>query len=147
MNQSAFRRIIMSGLFLTLACASVSAQSIADLLSVKIPFEFTVGEHTLPAGDYTIQRLRDTPAMLVIQRADRETRAVIWTTPMDASQSPSKTKLVFSDYGDQRFLAQVWIQGEKTKRMLIKSRAERDLARSVSAKTSTISLADYRRQK
>jgi hypothetical protein len=150
MNNSAFRRIVMSGmfgLFLVSACASVSAQSLADALSVKIPFEFTVGEKTLPAGEYTIQRLRDTPAILVIQSADRGSRAVIWTTPMDDSQSPAKTKLVFSDYGDRRFLAQVWIQGEKSKRTLAKSRAERELAKTASAKTSAVSLSDNPRQK
>lgn len=84
MNQSAFRRIITLGFFLAVACASVSAQSIENKLSVKIPFDFVVGEQTLAAGKYSFRRLPGMPDKLAIQSADRQARAVIWSTRMPA---------------------------------------------------------------
>lgn len=147
MNQSAFHRIIMFGLFLTLACASVSAQATVHIFSGKIPFDFNVWEQKLPAGEYTIRYLSDTPSMLLIQSTDRQVQAVISTNRMGTRQAPGKTRLVFSKYGDQHFLAQVWARGDNNGRMLVKSHVERDLAKSASAKSNTIAQTDYRRQK
>ena len=145
MNQSAFR--IMLSFFLAVACASVSAQSIENKLSVKIPFDFIVGEQTLPAGKYTFRHLPGMPDKLAIQSADRQARAVVWSTLTETRQAPAKTTLVFRNYGDQRFLAEVWVHGDKNGGILVQSRAERELAQRTSAKTNAISFTDERREK
>ena len=147
MNQSAFRRIITLGFFLAVACASVSAQSIENKLSVKIPFDFVVGEQTLPAGKYSFRHLPGMPDKLAIQSADRQVRAVIWSTLTETRPAPAKTTLVFRNYGAQRFLAEVWVGGDKNGGILVQSRVERELAQHTNAKTQTISFADERQQK
>jgi len=48
-----FRLLVASAMLLALAAASVYAQS-PIALRVDIPFEFAIGNTTMPAGEYSI---------------------------------------------------------------------------------------------
>ena len=56
MKQKTLTTAAMLGLFLTLAVASVQAQS-ANRIKVTIPFNFTAGGAKLKAGNYIVERL------------------------------------------------------------------------------------------
>jgi hypothetical protein len=60
---------------ITLACLSASSASedIEDKTVTYVPFDFVVGQTILPAGRYSISRVRDDPAALVLRNADRQT--------------------------------------------------------------------------
>lgn len=124
----------MLGLFLTLAVASVQAQS-ANRIKVTIPFNFTAGGAKLKAGNYIVERL--SMERLDFSSADGKTRAFV-LAPL-AFQRPRnlvREKLVFQRYGDRYFLSEVWISRGSDGNGLHPSGAERGLANEL-AKTNT----------
>jgi hypothetical protein len=84
----------------------LSAQTKA---TANIPFEFTAQSTTLPAGEYTLERLSQSSSVLVIRNA--ETRKAITTlvNPGVSEYKGDKNKSVvlFHCIGDRYFLAEV----------------------------------------
>ena len=74
-------------------------------LQAVIPFDFTVGAKTLPAGDYTVRRLNGN--IILIQNS--KTSARIFTMPVtgEAGKKPGVYSILFNRYGDSYFLAAV----------------------------------------
>jgi len=99
-----------------------------QLLTVNIPFAFNAGSKTLPAGEYTLMVVN--PAsdrnVLQIRSSDGHTSVLTQTTDIIGKSSP-QAKLVFRRYGDQYFLSQAWVAGERTGVATLKSSAERQL--------------------
>ena len=106
------------------ATQTVRAQS---PVLVNIPFEFTVGKMTLPAGEYRVVKEFASPALL-IQRTDRSASTYVTSMAVASGQPQAQTKLVFHRYGDAYFLAQVWRAGESQGRGLPKSAKEKEQA-------------------
>jgi hypothetical protein len=97
--------------------ASVHAQSTRG--RINIPFSFTVGQKTLPAGEYLIVPNRqDSLNIWTLEAKNGNARVVFNTIPVRARQTQEETKLVFYKYGDQYFLSQVWTAGDDTGREL-----------------------------
>jgi hypothetical protein len=71
------------------------------ILRVKIPFDFTVSDTPMPAGQYTIA---SRGAFLVLQSAGRTAEVPSFESNEDPN---SGTKLVFDQYGKQNFLRKV----------------------------------------
>jgi hypothetical protein len=84
-------------------------------LRVTVPFTFNVGNTLLPAGDYTVSIVNPGSDRSVLRFANRDGNAtsMIQTTDI-AGWANSKGKLTFRHYGDQYFLAQVWMAAEAT---------------------------------
>ncbi len=107
MKNQIYRAIAIFGIFFGLAVASVQAQT-PSKVEVDIPFEFSAGKTTLKPGVYTIKRMSGNLLEL------RERR---WQVVSDSECSgkpqlddPEATeRLVFNKYGDQYFLAQIWL--------------------------------------
>ena len=101
-------------------------------MRANIPFEFTVGKATLPAGDYLI-KLPETGGARVItlKKADGEAHAIVMTNPVNSKGAEIATGLVFVKAGDQHFLYQVHTEGRETGLEVIKSKrmAGTELAR------------------
>src|SRR5262249_34683820 len=118
------------------AAVSVYAQSDMSL-KVNIPFEFSVKNEVLPAGEYTVGYLSQ--GTLVIRSADGSVARVFSTMATLSSKTRNESSLVFHRYGDQYFLSTIWTAGNDTGRELFKSRAERELirARSELAKSAS----------
>jgi hypothetical protein len=127
MKKQAFMILMTLSLFITLSAVSVYAQS--DMrLTVNIPFEFSVRNKVLAAGEYTItQRGQNS---LLIRRVDHTASDVFLTSPTPAGTTPNESILVFNRYGDQYFLSKVWTSGNDTGHELGKRRAEQKLVRA-----------------
>jgi len=110
------------------ATASAQGQSLSDHISVKIPFDFAVGDKKLSAGEYSIGNAATT-SNIVIAISNRNGGANTLTNPVQITTPTDAAKLVFHRYADQYFLFQVWQGGCTTGRALPKSRAERDVER------------------
>ena len=85
------------------------AQS-AESVQAKIPFDFTVGQATLPAGEY---RLSYDPAeaqgVLTVRSADGHHEVFVLTEPVDAKHGmPNANKLVFEREGTRYVLSEVF---------------------------------------
>lgn len=133
----------MLSLFGLLAVASIQGQSETKVVA-DIPFNFMVGDTPLPAGEYTVERVRIASTFLLIQSADGRMCTTISTNPVQASAIQGKRKLVFHRYGDRYFLSQVWTSGGYIGHELPKSRVENELAKSAS-KPQTASVTGHQR--
>lgn len=129
MTKKLYSTFAMLSLFFMLAVVSVQAQS-ESKLSVNIPFDFQIGNKVLPAGAYDVKRLSQTS--MLIRSADGQ-RSAIAVAPKSARTSAdekaAQTRLVFHQYGNQYFLAQVWMNKGGEGRELNKSDAEREAAK------------------
>src|SRR5256885_16709480 len=66
--------------------------------SVNIPFAFTAGQVTLPAGDYRIQKFDRSSGVLLINCLDQSAPVMVLTFVAQANAPQSQTKLVFNRY-------------------------------------------------
>jgi hypothetical protein len=89
---------------LTIASVATCTGAIAQDVTLKanIPFDFTVGNTWMPAGEYTIS----TPMRQVLQFRNAGHVASIVANE-SYTESDSGSKLVFDKYGNQYFLHQV----------------------------------------
>lgn len=111
-------RKIMSSvlLVLTVALLVVTAQAQSrPMLKGEVPFNFIVGDRSVPAGQYTIRAMDNR----IQAWYDQEGRGlfVIPTQPTGETDDSNPTKLVFHRYGDIYFLAEVWNEGNSYKIM------------------------------
>lgn len=128
MTKKIYSTFAMLGLFFMLAVTSVQAQS-GDSIQANIRFDFKVGDKVLPAGEYTVRRMSHN--ILLIQSADGREQMVTQTrNKIDGSGKATRVKLVFHQYGDQYFLAQVWMNRGGDGRDLSGSEAEREAAKA-----------------
>jgi hypothetical protein len=90
----------------TLATLAATTGLFAQAPAVKanIPFNFTVGEKWLPAGEYTISS--PDRYLLQIQSADGHYKEMVIATHSFAEPGAS-SKLVFERYGEYYFLHQI----------------------------------------
>lgn len=105
------------GLAAALALAVAANAQVLSAVVVNVPFDFVVGGKRMPAGRYTVGRLRsDAETALVIRSADGRDHAVVLTSTGEAH--PRKAALVFRQRGDTRFLAEVSMPGTASVREL-----------------------------
>src|SRR5688572_9131306 len=124
---------------LTLAGAA-SAQSSRGV-EVYVPFDFVAGEKRMPAGDYTVRRVRvDSETALVIQGAGKGAAAVVLTNRGD--ENPTRAALTFRQHGDRYFLAEVSMPGASSVREAPKTGAERRVERELAAQSKADSAAE-----
>jgi hypothetical protein len=129
MKKQAFGIFAMLSLLLVLTAASVNAQSTRR--SINIPFSFTVGQKTLPAGEYTVEPIRrESHSVWLVQTKSGHSSVLFTTIPVWASEPQEKTKLVFNKYDGQYFLSQIWTSGDNSGRELRMSRLEGELAKN-----------------
>ena len=114
------------------AGVSAQAQTLQNKLTVNIPFDFSVSGEKLPAGKYWVSRTNESigDTVVQIQNADGRPVANRFSVPISTFKTKNRGELVFHRYGDQYFLSEVWPAGGGTGRAFIKTRAERDLAKS-----------------
>ena len=84
MKKQAYMMIAMVVLF---GCMAISAR--AQCLSrtqssAKIPFQFSAGQKSLPAGEYTVECLNPEHGMLTIRSADRKAGVILSMIPVAA---------------------------------------------------------------
>ena len=69
----------------------------------KVPFDFTVGERLLPAGDYSIVSVSDA----VIEIRNRDNNVAVLSTASNDDNKLIHGKLVFDEAADQYFLREI----------------------------------------
>jgi hypothetical protein len=103
----------------------------ADAMVVEVPFEFNVGERSLPAGKYVVGRLSQTASAIIVRSDDGGPSAAALTSgSLQRSRDDRKPKLVFHQYDGTYFLSQVWIPGRGVAVQLSRSDEESALAKN-----------------
>lgn len=124
-------------LFLLLTVSSVSVFGQSDRQTVvNIPFNFIVGDKSLSAGQYILERnKRDNDTVWVITRKDTGAGRKVFLTISTRSDNPAEdTKLVFHRYENYYFLTSFSVAGSNTGRELQMSDRERNLDEKLLAK-------------
>jgi hypothetical protein len=130
------RVLLMSGLFALSMIAAGEVAQAQQIMQVDIPFDFVAGGTTLPAGEYRVARLNGYSDVLVLRDQDDPRASImIPTFTTEGRQSKSRPTLVFHHYGDQYFLSQVWSAGDVRGRQLMKSAAEKEIAKLAKLET------------
>jgi hypothetical protein len=121
---------LVSMFSLCAAVASANAQLI-NPVRAKIPFAFSMGDKKLQAGEYTFRGLSPASKMMLASSVDANTSVFQWTFGIQVLTAKNESKLVFHRYGDQYFLEQIWLSGEKEGTQVPESRSERTIRRQL----------------
>ena len=133
MKKELLKGITMLALIVTLALAtaviSANAQSAnSSKVVANVPFEFSVGYKSMPAGEYSVQTIPSASDGLMIQSTDGKISALRLSDATETSKDKPKARLVFHRYGERYFLAEVWNGADNTGRQLRQSQEERAAA-------------------
>jgi hypothetical protein len=144
MKKQAYTVIAMMVLIGSMAVAAQAQNNGRPQLVAEIPFQFKVGNKTLPAGEYLVRSVSDTSPIVVlnIQSRDGKGSAMLMMTSVQG-KTPDGAKLLFNRYGSQYFFAQTWVGGHNIGLEAPRSRAERIAQRELAGikpVTATVAL-------
>lgn len=122
-------RTLLTLSFIAMLITPAGAVAFTVKIRAEIPFDFSVGNKRMPKGEYTIEQINDTGAVLSIRHI-KKGKAVNFTVVRGKMMEKPKSKLVFHRYGDQYFLARIWDESSDTILKLDKSKAEKKAAKA-----------------
>jgi hypothetical protein len=135
------RRYVMKNSKLMISVVAVVCALLTPALAqnwavrATIPFDFTIGNQTLSAGEYRISI--NGPAMLRVARINGPEVAGVMTSSTRGVENVSP-RLIFHRYGKQYFLAEVWVGELNLGHQLLASPAELEIARTTKQESTTI---------
>jgi hypothetical protein len=110
-------------------------------VTADIPFEFTAGGKVMPAGEYSIVLRSDLSGLAQLVATDAKESAFALGYSIGGGKDREDSRLTFNKYGNQYFLAEVWTQGQSSGLGFQKSRTEREISRTASARQTFTLLA------
>ena len=129
--QNIIKAFALASFLVLITVSSALGQSDRQTI-IHIPFKFSVGEKSFPAGNYIIERnKRDSDLVWVIKRQGNTGSAVLLTQPVRADKTAQQTKLIFNRYEDVYFLSEFWTPGSNTGRQINISDREKALDKSL----------------
>jgi hypothetical protein len=111
-----------------LAASSMFAQTPQRLIA-QIPFGFHVGSAMLAPGQYRVYT-DGNPLVLRVTSADAKISVKTLAQTAETRTMPAAGKLVFTRYGDEFFLSEVWRPGDNVGNVVRKSKREMEVAAS-----------------
>jgi hypothetical protein len=105
----------LSAAFLALTATSAFAQN-SGHVTVKVPFEFTAGNVTLPAGDYSF--LEDHTGIVTISSLDSLKSVMVLTSADNNVSEASQPRLRFNKVNGAYSLAEIEIAGEPGRHLI-----------------------------
>ena len=133
-------------LLFTAAAITLSAQTTSQrLMTVNIPFAFSVENHSLPEGEYRIFTVTPERSIRIVS-SDGKHSAIVNTLPNYANLPSENSRLVFHRYGDEYFLTQVWTAGQDVARNPLSTKRAMEIASSGGKPQSftVLALSDHR---
>ena len=119
---------------ITVAGLSSARAQTTVLLKANVPFEFSVGSKTMPAGQYTVSCIGSGSSIrtLVLRSRDGHESILVRTISV-SGKIQDNAKLVFDRYGDRYFFAQAWLAADSIGMQAPESRTEKHMARELAA--------------
>ena len=118
---------VITGLSVSLTIVPAHAQSGSRVLA-NIPFDFSIGNTTLKAGNYTVKQLQS--GLIAFSSEDEKEHEVALTFPGDSDKQSQEPHLVFIRYGSEAFLKRVVFYGNEDCHELPESSRERELIKN-----------------
>jgi|1185.fasta_scaffold40298_2 hypothetical protein len=128
-----------------LAVMFIGVSAHAQTINVKadIPFDFVVGQQTLPQGQYSVATLSSPGSQyLAIRNVDGRTERMELARSTESLNPAEISKLVFHHVGGRYFLAQIWTSGNNSGYEFNQTKLEKELARA--SKAPDVSIAALR---
>lgn len=111
MRKQFITRLMILAWFIYLAMNVANAQTNPRFV-IRIPFEFVVSGQLLPEGTYVVERMDQTkPNVLMLKNADNGMVRVLFTQRAEKWRVNSESCLIFTRYGQQLHLTQIWAKG------------------------------------
>ena len=135
MKKQALKAVTMLVSIIALAfmtAVATNAQSSRTSLRANVPFDFVVGDKTLAAGEYTVAAINQDSTGIKVSGKLNHQNAIRLSIPVEAKAEKNRAMLIFHRYGEQYFLAQIWMPGSSEGREMLKSKAERAAERELS---------------
>ena len=144
MKKQAYTMIAMFVLVGSMAVAAKAQTGGRTQLVANIPFQFNIGNKTLPAGKYAVRAASGGTSIVVltIQSHDGKASASLMMSTVEG-KAQQGAKLIFNRYGNQYFFAEAWVDGDANGLQAPKSRAERAAESEMAgmkAKAETVAL-------
>ena len=117
--------ITVLGMALTIVPAHAQSDS---RVVANIPFEFSVGNTTLKAGNYRVKQLES--GLISLSSQDGKEQRFALTFPGTSDEQKSEPYLVFIRYGNKSFLRKISISGDNDCLELPESSRERELIKN-----------------
>ena len=106
---SVAKRSMLVGMLCLAGASGTAYAGVTSVLEVKVPFPFIVGDQTLPAGEYRIQR-DDFSTALMIRSEHGAASAILNTRPATtAAPSGEQPALQFKHVENKYLLSNVWM--------------------------------------
>jgi len=141
-SRNGWRTLLPFSLTLIFAMSFWPARTQAQIvgnMKAEVPFQFHVGDRTLPAGDYIIHQLNDSNlTVMEISSADGKMSALFDVESAQAKTTPEKSELIFNKYGDQYFLSELFDEGEVDGSRLVTSRDEKRASKESGAEVERV---------
>jgi hypothetical protein len=131
MKKRIYKIFTILNLFIALATLPAYAES-PGAIKTDIPFAFTVGETTLPAGKYDIKlpSASGLESRIVISSADGRLTCIALTLPSRAKRTIKKPEIIFTRVGDRYFLSHIYTTALSIGQKLPLPEAEERLAQT-----------------
>lgn len=126
--------LLAAGIVMIAGVHNASAQ-IDNALEFTTSFSFTAGNATLPAGSYTITPSDDDPQVLELTGAG--TSVFFLTDSAQPKTTPSKDEVVFSRYGGQYVLKNIWTMGSDVGYVTENALGERHISKHATLSTES----------
>lgn len=128
-KQRLWMPLILMAIF---ASAAVSTRAQAAYgVRADVPFDFIVGDKTIPAGHINAHGVSAAVVgPLSIRNLDQGELATRVGRRVSGADNSDQCKLVFHRYGNRYYLAQIWIPGYQAWEVM-KSKGERSLEREM----------------
>ena len=115
-----------------------------NVTKATIPFDFKVGDTTLNAGEYCIERVSsEHPELLALRDNRGEPRVIISGVRIEVVENNGHARLLFTKLDNHYFLSQIWQSDTGSGTSVPKTRLERELAanRRHRAQTKVVGMA------
>src|SRR5262245_47851558 len=126
MKKHAYTMMALLVLAGSMAVAAQGQTSGRTELRANIPFEFNVGDKSLPAGEYTVQQINPASDHCALQLRSKDGRSVAMIQMNNAiGKANERARLVFNRYGDEYYFSQAWTSSEALGWQAPRSKGER----------------------
>ncbi|MGA8222288.1 MAG: hypothetical protein WB780_11590 [Candidatus Acidiferrales bacterium] len=122
--------LAMAGAVLLSIVAAGECLAQSRSLEVSVPFSFEIGNKTLPAGSYRVESVSTgSGSVTMVRNANGDVSQMLSTTATSVKSGTPAPALVFHQYGNRYFLAQIRT-GDGHAREVFPSQQEKEIARS-----------------
>jgi hypothetical protein len=122
--KKAFTIVALMFMVGSMAVAAHAQTGSRTQLIADIPFQFKVGDRTMPAGEYTVSQVNPSSDQAVLQLRSKDGTIMIQMMNM-VGKGNETARLVFNRYGSDSYFAEAWMPSDRNGLQAPRSKNER----------------------